>query len=1103
MGQVDDPASAQRDPENEAWIARRMRMRTRLDVVLAALVMLFACALAAVPIRNSDIWLHLALGRHLVTGTSSDGTDVFAHTANESEGPGPGWLFDLVCYGVYTTFGSPGLGILKALIVALLGAAIMAAGWRGPVGWVPVTFTTLALLAIIPWMYLRPVLFSLLFLAMTLAYLERRTASATEGASGGSWISFWPLYVLLALWVNTDSWFLLGPFVVTCYWIGGLLPIGGMKRARVPFLAVIAGLLVCLANPQLHHAFRLPDGLAFPLDYPLLADDPIFRDRFLSPLDWIDHQANASPGVAGLAPALLVATGLLALVLNRAGRHGPRLLVCAILTLLSLYQARNIPFLAVALGALVPRALQEFSTACFADRPGTELRLRQAVTGRFATVVLGLALIAVAWLGRLEPGRPQPRGLGIETDPSLVRAAEQMAAWRRAGKIGAKSLGLNYAPDIANYFAWFCPEEKGFFDSRLEANEEVLSDFDTVRYGLTGMRPASPPRTISQWPRHLLKLIGMELKMPIDPRRPLVADWRGVLRRRGVDHVILADRDPQRVQAVLRHVFSAIPPWEWQVLFQEGRVVVLGWRDLRGTPAARWHGRDLEKDGLHPTNAEKAPPAPTNLSLAASPWWQLLVPPVDKPSLDRDEAAVRMMMFEALRGRTEFVLFEEWQAILATTAVGQVAAGDLSGAALRFLWLPWGRGPGPASAAPVLPFSERLLAAYRFQRDEAPPGQLWAAIRACRRALAANPHDAEAYLLLGQLYCRLAWNTSERSWGGRLPAMGQLRRQQAIGALRHALRIDPELDQAHGLLVKLYQELNIVDRARQHLQEYQKFQRERGPHAGESQGQFAERIEQLGVEAAQFEREEFDREKSFAQRQAGLSRANQARLARTLGLLDKARDMLVGADSETKGDERQVALELLLWVGGAEEGRESLKPEDQDRLGDFEYHWLSARLDLVAGDYAGAEAHLSRLMVRSALVAELGARPVDLEIGLSLVIGRSVLYGLVQAVVPHSGLSFAALEPQMRVQQLAATMERTAEFSIVQGAVALERGDAERAERSFRQAMALLGTSNATMSAAAHLGMRPIASYYLRLLAGNAAGRESRGLLTQPAKGGF
>lgn len=1057
------------DDENAAWIAQRVKARTHLDLVLFVLAIGFALVLACVPIRNSDLWIHLAAGRHLVTGPSSAGADPFSHTATETGRASSSWLFDVLGYGVYSIAGSSGLGAFKAFVVALLAAALLWGGWRTAGGWVGVTCTILALLAITPWLHMQPMLLSLLFFAMALWYLERRTAPCAEGlekAPANTWTSFWPLYVLFAVWVNVDSWFLLGPLALGCYWLGGLYPLGRVRRGRVPIVAVFVGLLVCLASPHWFHALRVPDELAFPVQYPWLAEDGPFRYLFLSPLDWDFYDAGPGRGVVGLAMAVLAALGIVVLLLNRAGQHGPRLLVCAGLLALSLYQARNIPLFAVALAALVPRAWQEFAAVRFRDRPGAELRLRQAVTARFAMAILGLALIALAWLGHLQAGRPEPRTLGIATDPSLVRAAEEMAAWRREGKIAERSLGFNYSPDIANYFAWFCPEEKGFFDSRLDACAGAAPDFNLVRQGLSGAAVATPN--------------------PAGHTAPPLAGWREVLRRRGVDHIVLADRDRERTQAVLKYVLAA--PEEWQVLFQSGRVLVLGWRDraARGTRTAAWPGRDLNHDGLHPADSEKAPAAGPDRP-PDPPWWQLFVPPTDRPSLDREEAALRMMIFEALRVPTSRSAAREWQLALAAAAVGQAVTGDPTGAALRVGWLPVGgsAAPGLAGLTAQSPMSERLQATYLALRDEAPPGQLWAAIRACRRALLADPQDAEAYLLLGQLYCRLAWNTAERTWEFRLPALSQLRKQQAIGALKHALHLKPELDQAHGLLISLYREIGIADLTLQHLQELHKLQRERGPERAESPSQFTERVDRLATNATQLEQELFSLENTYERKQAGLSLADRARLAQRLGQVDRALNLLHAADATAFGAaELQVALELLLWAGRADEGRQWLKPQHKDLLGEFGYHWLGARLSAATGDYAGADAHLGKLMVRSTIVSELGSRPIDLEIALSIVIGEMVLGGPRLAISSHVLLSVNELEPQLAFQTLALTIERTAEFSIVQGAMALERGDAGRAEHCFRQAMVLTqhharrpGHSDADRSA------HPIAAYYLRLLA--------------------
>src|SRR5260370_29209893 len=121
-------------PETASWFARRGRMRTNLDMTLAVLVVVFAFVLASVPIRNSDVWLHLAAGRQLVSGPSSAGADPFLHTVGETPGTHATGLFDVLRYGVYLNARSFGLGLLKALARGLLTAAIFWGGVRNS-GW--------------------------------------------------------------------------------------------------------------------------------------------------------------------------------------------------------------------------------------------------------------------------------------------------------------------------------------------------------------------------------------------------------------------------------------------------------------------------------------------------------------------------------------------------------------------------------------------------------------------------------------------------------------------------------------------------------------------------------------------------------------------------------------------------------------------------------------------------------------------------------------------------------------------------------------------------------------------------------------------------------
>ncbi len=66
------PASAIPPPAELA-----MRVIARLDALLVAAVLLLALLLAFFPVRNSDLWMHLAAGRALAQGEPSFGANPF------------------------------------------------------------------------------------------------------------------------------------------------------------------------------------------------------------------------------------------------------------------------------------------------------------------------------------------------------------------------------------------------------------------------------------------------------------------------------------------------------------------------------------------------------------------------------------------------------------------------------------------------------------------------------------------------------------------------------------------------------------------------------------------------------------------------------------------------------------------------------------------------------------------------------------------------------------------------------------------------------------------------------------------------------------------
>src|SRR5262249_46264079 len=154
---------------------------------------------------------------------------------------------------------------------------------------------------------------------------------------------------------------------------------------------------------------------------------------------------------------------------------------------------------------------------------------------------------------------------------------------------------------------------------------------------------------------------------------------------------------------------------------------------------------------------------------------------------------------EALRRSAPPRHLAVWQrsqaAALVGSASGWCGAAGLIDAHVRFVLL----GSEQQESSSVTQPLERLALFFQQRwtrsQDDTPPALLSLGVRAARRALADNPADAQAYLVLGQCYLRLIHDTRERAWGRLFPELVQLRYAQASAALHQAVSLKPNLAQ--------------------------------------------------------------------------------------------------------------------------------------------------------------------------------------------------------------------------------------------------------------------------------------------------------------------
>ncbi len=1018
-----------------------------LGAVLALLVAALAFLLASTPARNSDLWLHLASGRALARGEAPPGADPFASTTAGALWVNHAWLGDIALYGIYELGDGRALVIAKAVLVAALAGLLLLFRRPGRLGLVAFA-ATVAVVALGPWLVLQPALFSLVGVALTLYLLERPSLVDGEEAERAR-RRRWLLVPLFALWANLDAWFLLGPALVALYAAGEALRrlLGGARdgragELRAPALLALAGLAACLLTPYHYHAFAWPVPLGLSHAERAIMHDPLGQGLVVSPFaaPLATAPALASPG--GWAYCLLLAAGLASFGLGGRAPHPGRLVAWLALAALSLYQARAIPFFAAAAGPILALNLQEWAALRERQREGDKETRRQKL---FALVLLSLppcvlvCLLVLAWPGWLQPAPHQPRAWAVERDDSLVRLAETLGRWHADGKLRDDRFALTLSPTAAHYLAWFCPSEKGFLDSRWPLFDRVADDFVAMRRCLLRPEGAGP-----------------------DPALGALLDAHRI------DRIILHDPEFGQMSRAFRCLLLGRD--EWDLLALEGDTALFGRRGGSESPSA-WKPLDLRQAAYRPVpdlaTLPSAPRAPRPRG-TLDPFYRTTD---DRPA-DRAEAALYLIYFDVAAGRTQARLESQWLAAQATGLLGSGSAGDVAGTAgalvVRLALTPLLSPPSGAQRG-----AEQFAAGFLASRDRGPPEAALLAVRAARRALAANPDDAGAFLLLGEAYLRLARQTREQAWQSTLPLLGSIRRAQALTALEQAGTLNPDLEEAHALLAQLYFEQGQMDRALEHLRaQLRVVERETakgGPGArADDDKRAALRQDVEGLESL-VRRSEKTYEVNTADKSAPLEVVDRARLAARHGLSRKALDMLLKSYPAIFGKGgTQMQVDLMLQAGRAHEVRAWLEPDYEGLLGFSSYHSFQAQAAAACGDYAAADAELALLSDQLRLVGVSRDMALPLREAVALQAGRAVLAGPVYVAGPPglASVRFQQYEVLRTVGGAISLLRQRADSEVLRGLLALEAGAVGVAREHFRAALEVWGGEEAAASGA-------------------------------------
>jgi tetratricopeptide (TPR) repeat protein len=797
-------------------------------------------------------------------------------------------------------------------------------------------------------------------------------------------------------------------------------------------LLALAGLAACLCTPYHYRTLAWPTPLGINPAEQAWMRDPLGQDLVVYSFGkrFVSSSIFSSP--CAWAYYLLLAVGAASFLLTAKKLRLGRLLAWLALAALSVYQARAIPFFAVAGAALTALNLQEV----ILHRPRTEVLLRFATTARGMGIMTGLALAVLAWPGWLQPAPYRPRGWDVEPDETMVRMAKRLQQERAKSHFRLDRFALTFTPETAHYLAWFCPSEKGFVDSRWSLFPRAAKDFVRMRNCL--------------------------LQDSASAQRELV----DLLEANHLDRIILYDPDRERTALAYRRLFLDSENWRLSAI--EGGAALFIHSTSESTPIAAVF--DPRWVAYHPTDDQLAPTSSRPLSPPS--WLDPFRLRGDERSADREEAALHVLSFDL---QTELGA-QQWVLTQVTGLTGSGLGFNPAEAAVTLtLRLDFGLPPSPR---------EPLLLAVRAARralfahpDDAQAFQLL----------------GEAYLRLGRHTRESMWQLMLPRLAALRQVQTLTALEQAV-SLRpdldngHAIlaQLYYESDQWDNVLHHLQARLRIAD-------SLVKRGGTAGAAGGERRSALRADVVKMEELVEQAQKVYKANTEEISDPSKVLNRASLAarhRLTRqALELLLASYPAIFGA----VGVEMQ--LNLMLKAGRAYEVRDWLTPQVENLIGFSIFHWVEAQAAAACGDYADADLEMHRLSEVLQNVPFMPGRVVPARSSVALRVGGAFLAHPVPiegiagyaTALEFQSEAFRPLEP------IADLLRQEADWLVLRGLLTLEWGDVKTARSRFRTALDLwVSEEEAAAGGGVDFTSRPIAQRILSAIDDSEKNKEGR-----------
>lgn len=405
-----------------------------LSIILLTLffALVFISGINYIDFISQDLGIHLTLGGITWQTHQIPTTNLFSYTAPNFPWANDTWLSKVCIYLLWTALGLTGLAVSKAVILTMAFALAFLAFYKKEVLIPTIVIGILTIFIFNDRTYIRPEMFSYIFLGWYLFVLFRKNTSL-----------LWTLPLIQLLWVNTHIYFVLGPAIYAIFIAEKFRENQKLDKSNQKLLFI--GLLIGLVN--LINPLFVKGAL-----YPLF----VFQNYGLLVLE------NLSPFVLlqGGYERFSIYSLFLGIIITAVGfvlnykRFKDNILsggLFILVVVLSLIQFRNIGIFAL---AMLPINAKNFYEA------NIKIKSRQA--GIFIMVIL--TILSIMFIdNEFYNNTNRERHFGFIRTPVGPQKAVDFV--RNNSLHGPIFNDYN----IGGFLIWKLPEEKVFIDSRPEA----------------------------------------------------------------------------------------------------------------------------------------------------------------------------------------------------------------------------------------------------------------------------------------------------------------------------------------------------------------------------------------------------------------------------------------------------------------------------------------------------------------------------------------------------------------------------------------------------------------------------------------------------------